>query len=170
MRVRILGVDDAHAFQVIRLRGLQECPTAFASSYEEECSTPAAVVAERLVAKEGSAIFGAFEEKELVGIVGLQQETMLKLAHKAYIWGMYVAPNARKRGIGWELITQALSFAGKQLHVRQVNLGVNARNVAAIALYKSLGFEQFGFERNFLLVAGELHDEIQMVRVVQADA
>ena len=167
MHVRVLGIDDVPHFQAIRLRGLQESPSAFASSYEEECSTPLAIVAERLAAKEGSAMFGAFEGKQLVGVVGLQQEQMRKLAHKAFIWGMYVAPSARKRGVGQQLVTEALAFAGESLHVRQVNLGVNANNTAAIALYKSLGFEQFGFERSFLLVAGELHDEIQMVRVLQ---
>ena len=170
MHVRALGIDDAPAFQVIRLRGLQELPSAFASSYEEECSTPIGVVKEQLSAKEDSAIFGAFEGKQLVGVVGLQREQMRKFAHKAFIWGMYVQPNARKRGVGQQLVTHALSFACQNLHVRQVNLGVNANNVAAIALYKSLGFEQFGFERGFLLVAGELHDEMQMVRVLQREA
>jgi RimJ/RimL family protein N-acetyltransferase len=170
MQVRVLGIDDATAFQAIRLRGLQQYPSAFASSYEEESSTPVAVVAERLAAKEDSAIFGAFEGEQLVGVVGLQREQMRKLAHKAFIWGMFVEPSVRKRGVGQQLVTHALSFAGKTLHVRQVNLGVNANNIAAIALYKSLGFEQFGFERGFLLVAGELHDEIQMVRVLQTEA
>ena len=170
MHVRVLEIDDALVFQAIRLRGLQESPSAFASSYEEECSTPLEVVAERLAAKEGSAMFGAFEGEQLVGVVGLQQEQMRKLAHKAFIWGMYVEPGARMRGVGQQLVKEALSFAGKTLHVRQVNLGVNANNTAAIALYKSLGFEQFGFERGFLLVAGKLHDEMQMVRVLQNEA
>lgn len=52
MRIRVLGVDDAPAFQRIRLSGLQECPTGFASSYEEECDTPSAAVVARLVAKD----------------------------------------------------------------------------------------------------------------------
>ena len=170
MQIRVLQVDDAPAFQLIRLRGLEECPSAFASSYEEECNTPMGVVAERLAAKEDRAMFGAFEEQQLVGVVGLQREQMLKLAHKAFVWGMYVEPRARKRGVGRQVITQALGYASKELQVRQVNLGVNANNIAAIALYKSLGFEQYGFERGFLLLNGELHDEIQMVHFLQPDA
>ena len=35
-------------------------------------------------------------------------------------------------------------------------------NPAAIALYKSMGFEPFGLERDFLLVDGVLHDELHM--------
>jgi RimJ/RimL family protein N-acetyltransferase len=46
--------------------------------------------------------------------------------------------------------------------VQQVNLGVNAANSAAIALYESLGFQAFGIERGFMQVDGELHDEVHM--------
>lgn len=53
--------------------------------------------------------------------------------------------------------------------VRQVNLGVNAANVEAIALYEALGFAPFGLERGFMLLDGELHDEILMVRIVEVN-
>src|SRR5688572_29853652 len=36
MQIRALTPKDAAAFAALRLRGLQECPEAFASSYEEE--------------------------------------------------------------------------------------------------------------------------------------
>jgi RimJ/RimL family protein N-acetyltransferase len=45
----------------------------------------------------------------------------------------------------------------------QVTLGVNTANAAAIALYKSVGFEPFGLERGFMRVDGVLHDELHMV-------
>jgi RimJ/RimL family protein N-acetyltransferase len=167
MQVRVLTPADAPAFQVLRLRGLQECPSAFASSYEEEVSTPIAVVAERLSAQEDRAMFGAFQEQHLIGVVGLQREQLSKLAHKAYIWGMYVEPTVRNLGVGYQLVAQALSHAANVLRVRQVCLGVNAQNVAAIALYKRLGFVQFGFEPGFMLLDGELHDEMHMVCVLQ---
>ena len=44
-----------------------------------------------------------------------------------------------------------------------MNLGVNTKNTAAIALYRRLGFEAFGIERDFLFVDGQYHDECQMV-------
>ena len=166
MQVRILTPDDASAFQALRLRGLQECPSAFASSYEEERGTPVAVIAERLATQEDRATFGAFQEQRLVGVVGLQREQLSKLAHKAYIWGMYVEPTVRSRGVGYRLVAQALSYAADDLRLRQVCLGVNAHNVAAITLYKRLGFVQFGLEPGFMLLNGELHDEVHMVCLV----
>ncbi len=164
--VRLLGSEDAVAYQALRLLGLRESPTAFAASFDEECDTPLDVVAERLAPQPDGARFGAFQGDALVGIVGLQREGLSKLAHKAFIWGMQVLPSARRQGVGRALIEQALVHAATVLGVRQVTLGVNARNRPAIALYESLGFEAFGFERGNMLLDGELHDEIHMVNVL----
>lgn len=45
-----------------------------------------------------------------------------------------------------------------------MNLGVNTRNTAALALYRSFGFEIFGTEREYMFVDGEFHDEHRMTR------
>ena len=169
MRLAVVGAADAAAFQALRLRGLAECPTAFASSYAEECDTPLAAVAERLSPRDDGAVLGAFIMHELVGVVGLQREQARKLSHKAYIWGTYVAPHARRAGVGRALVAHALSYAKEQLQVRRVSLGVNALNLAAIGLYERFGFQQFGFERCFMLVDGEPQDEIQMVCVLEPE-
>jgi ribosomal protein S18 acetylase RimI-like enzyme len=168
--VRKLTGADAAAFQSLRLLGLREFPSAFASSYEEECDLALPSIAERLEPRNDRAVFGAFLDQLLAGIVGLRRETPRKLAHKAYIWGMYVAPGGRRRGIGRELIAHALASASSELRVRQVNLGVNARNEAALAMYREMGFTEFGREPCFMLVDGVAHDEIQMVHVLRAPA
>lgn len=168
MLMRTLTPDDAPAFQALRLRGLQECPQAFSSSFEEEVVTPLAEIELRLQPKPDSAIFGAFRAGVLVALVGIQKEGMAKLAHKAFVWGVYVAPEARSVGIGAQLLGHALRHAAEVLAVRQVNLGVNTQNTAAIALYKKLGFVQYGLERGFLIVDGALHDEYHMVCLMQA--
>ena len=54
--------------------------------------------------------------------------------------------------------------------VRQINLGVNAANAEAVALYEAAGFTAFGVERGFMLLDGRLHDEIHMVRTVETAA
>ena len=166
MTVRVLGPDDAAAYQALRLQGLRECPLAFASSFEEEVETPLATVAERLAAQPDRAVFGVFAAQRLVGVLGLQREQMRKLAHKALLWGMYVAPQGRREGAGRRLVAAALSHAASALGVSRVTLYVNAQNVAAIALYRSLGFEAFGVEPGCMQVDGELHDEIYMLCVL----
>ena len=167
MQVRDLGADDAQAFQGLRLAALRECPSAFTSSYEEEHEIPIGLVAERLVAKADRCVLGAWVGSDLVGVLGLQREQTRKLAHKAFIWGMYVAPSVRRRGVARQLIDYALQRAGSMNGVRQINLGVNAANLQAIALYEAAGFTAFGVERGFMLLDGELHDELHMVRNIE---
>lgn len=168
MIVRKLTPEDAPVFQALRLSGLRECPTAFASSYEEECDRSLASIADRLVARDDRAVLGAFAEEELVGLIGVKREEPRKLSHKAYLWGMYVSPANRKQGVGRQLVAEALSLARSQLDVRQVTLGVNARNEPAIALYEHMGFKPFGREPGFMLVDGIAQDEVQMVCMLPA--
>jgi ribosomal protein S18 acetylase RimI-like enzyme len=161
--IRALAPDDAPAFLALRLRGLREHPEAFSSSYEEERESALADVERRLEAAADAAVFGAHIEGALVGVTGVRREGRIKLAHKAHIWGVYVAPEARGRGIGERLLRLALAFARDRLGVRQVNLGVNAGNAAAVALYRKLGFAEYGLERGFMPVGGVLHDQLMMV-------
>jgi ribosomal protein S18 acetylase RimI-like enzyme len=162
MQLRLLTAADAGQYQLVRLRALAECPTAFASSYEEESGESHEIVRQRLNPGSERAVFGAFTDDTLVGVLGLKREEMKKLAHKAYVWGMYVAPEHRKAGAGEMLLRQAIRHA-HAWGVRQINLGVNATNVAALALYAKLGFTTFGIERDFLCHDGQYHDEYQMV-------
>ena len=164
MNIRLLTEADAADFQALRLRGLAEAPQAFASSVEEEAGLPLAEVARRLAPREGAAVLGAFSAQGLLcGVAGIQRESMLKLRHKAFLWGMYVAPEAQRTGAGKALVAAALQHAWEVLGVAQVNLGVHAVNEPALRLYRSCGFEVFGLERHALCVQGQLQDEIHMV-------
>lgn len=163
MIIRILTAHDAASFQALRLRGLIECPDAFASSYEEEVDTAIGEVAKRLEANPDKAVFGSFVEENLDGVIGLRREGMQKLRHKAQIWGMYVAPEVRRGGHGRALMQCAMENARRMSGVEQVNLGVNARNEAARALYEGLGFTSFGIEKGSLKIGEVAHDEHHMV-------
>jgi ribosomal protein S18 acetylase RimI-like enzyme len=165
---RLLPLDAAQ-FQALRLRGLREAPTAFGSSYEEECDRPVSAVAERIASNTDGFILGAFIDDVLVGVVGMQREAPRKMAHKMVLWGMYVAPEARGGGVARGLVDEALERAFAMSGVLQVNLGVNAANSPALALYRAAGFTTFGLERGFMLVDGVLEDEVLMVRARPAN-
>lgn len=162
MQIRRLTPADASQFQALRLAGLKDEPLSFASSYEEEKDLPASAIEDRLAIKSDRGTFGAFESESLVGLVALGREDMKKLSHKAFIWGMYVKPEFRGKGIARALICEALSLARSVPDLTQVNLCANARNLAAIQLYESLGFKAFGHEPGSMLINGELQDEIHM--------
>lgn len=166
MQYRRLTPSDAYQFQRLRISGLAESPTAFISTPDEDTALPMSVVEERLSHDPDYAVFGAWAEGELQGIAGIRRESKLRLRHKAWLWGVYVAPSVRGRGAAGELIKLCLEFA-RGMGVRQVNLGVNAKNAPARRLYENLGFRSFGVERNFMCVDGEWQDEVHMVCVLE---
>jgi ribosomal protein S18 acetylase RimI-like enzyme len=169
VHIRRLTPADAAAFQAIRLEALQDAPTAFGSSFEEEKDFPASVIEDRLVVKPDRGPFGAFVGEEIVGLVALGRENLKNLSHKTLIWGMYVKAEHRGKGIAKALLQEALSLAKSVPGVLQVNLSVNASNTGAIGLYESFGFKAFGCEPGALHINGELHDELHMsLRVADA--
>jgi ribosomal protein S18 acetylase RimI-like enzyme len=167
MLIRRLLPADAAAFLALRLAALRECPSAFSSSYEEECDTPLAEIEARFAAG-GRNLFGAFDGEALVGIAGAGREASLKTRHKGYIRSVYVAPSHRGTGLGKRLFEHALDFACAMEGVRQVQLTVTAGNRAAVALYESLGFRVYGREPRALFVDGVYFDDLHMVREVEA--
>jgi ribosomal protein S18 acetylase RimI-like enzyme len=104
---------------------------------------------------------------QLVGILGFQCELKRKTAHKAFIWGMYVTPAHRRKGIGRGLLATALEMADSLPSLQLVTITVNSSNVAAVALYENIGFMIYGVEPDALLVNGQLYDETQMFRRVR---
>ncbi|HEX7645428.1 MAG TPA: GNAT family N-acetyltransferase [Burkholderiaceae bacterium] len=162
--LRRLAPTDAAACRALRLRGLQESPTAFGSSYTEESALPLAATEAYLAPDSGRSMFGAFDGDTLVAIAGIGRESRINLRHKAFLRSVYTAPEYRGRRIAQRLIAFALQFADALPDVRQVTLTVNAGNSAALAVYEALGFASYGREPDALLIDGTCHDELLMVR------
>lgn len=167
--IRQLTPSDATVVRALRLSGLMEKPTAFGKSYDEEVAEPLAATEKRLAARAGHVLLGAFVGDALVGTVGVQRESMTKMAHKAGLWGMYVVPKHRGAGIGRSLVVEALAVTAAFRGVRQVTLYVNAMNTGAIALYESLGFVTYGVEPCGMQVDGVFYDEHLMVKFLDVN-
>lgn len=160
--VRLLNADDASAFRALRLQALLAAPQAFGASPEEESALPLAQLAHRLTPGPGQAVFG--HGAPLDSCIGLLRQCSLKQAHKALIWGMYVAPALRGNGLGRALLQAAIARAETMPGLQQLHLSVTQGNTAALRLYQRLGFEAYGCEPAALRVHGRDLDEILMVR------
>ncbi|WP_312997054.1 GNAT family N-acetyltransferase [Achromobacter animicus] len=160
--VRRLIAADAAPLRQLRLNALVETPESFGSSYEEEHTLTLADIREWISPANDGAMFGVFLGEVMAGIVGVGRQRKLKVRHKAHIWSMYVAPAERGRGLGRLLMHAAIDHARTMRGIRQVQLSVTANNVAASALYASLGFTVYGHEREALYVNGKLYDEALM--------
>lgn len=149
VHIRLLGPSDAPAFQALRLHGLRECPEAFGSTYAEDQVLSPDVIAGRLTparAPVGRVVFGAFAGERLVAVSGCTQQAKTKARHTAVVWGMYVLPEERGRGLGRRLLEQIIIEAGTWQDVERLTLTVVERAVAACQLYRAMGFEAFGRE------------------------
>jgi ribosomal protein S18 acetylase RimI-like enzyme len=157
--IRHIGPEDAAIYRAIRLRGLEGDPRAFSSDLETEREKPLEWYAQ---GAKDCAVFVAFDADMPVGMAGLVGSRAAKLAHIGYLFGVYVAPEGRRRGIGDSLIKAVLDHARQR--VIQIRLGVGTYNLPAIALYHRHGFEIYGTEPQSLYVDGEFIDEHLMVR------
>lgn len=64
------------------------------------------------------------------------------------IFNIAVSDAYRGKGIGEQLLSEALSFADV-LNVKHIFLEVRRSNIPAISLYKKLGFNILGFRKNY---------------------
>lgn len=170
-QIRLLDESDAAAWRELRLLGLSIDPAAFGQTYEEAIAQPLEDVIPRFspAAFEHVPIFGAFRDGVLVGTCGLMREPRVKKWHKASLWGMFVAPEARGLGLGGELVKSAIAHARTMPGVLQVSLAVVTTNEGARRLYERHGFRVYGIEPRALRHEGVDFDDALMVRMLDAE-
>ncbi|HDM8146204.1 MULTISPECIES: GNAT family N-acetyltransferase [Vibrio] len=101
---------------------------------------------------------------ELLGHLAINSTPKPRLKHSAS-FGIAVAKTSRGKGVGRFLMEYLLSYCDEQLNLTRLELEVHANNVAALALYKSFGFEVEGTKRKAVLVEDNLIDIVIMSRV-----
>jgi ribosomal protein S18 acetylase RimI-like enzyme len=77
------------------------------------------------------------------------------------VLGMGLLPEFRGQGLGHRLIRQALA-AARAFGLNRVELSVRESNAGAIALYKRVGFEVEGLQRNATRVEGVYENVVLM--------
>lgn len=165
IQVRRLTPADAALYRAIRLEALQHNAEAFSSTFEAESGQPLGWFADRLA---GSDVFGAFLESTLLGVAGFRVQQGRKETHKGMLWGMYVRPQARNAGIGRRLVEAVLDRARQRVELIQTS--VVSDNERARRLYASLGFAEYGIEKNALKQDGRYYDEVLMAKAFTPSA
>ena len=143
----------------LRLEALRTEPTAFASSYADENAFGDEVWIGRLSTafkRDGNMTFFAEVDGALVGMAGATWSSKAKLRHVAEVYGVYVSPGRRGRGIASALLTKLLAELESLGQIEKVKLTVNSESEAAVRLYEKLGFETVGVARDELKVDGRV--------------
>ncbi len=77
---------------------------------------------------------------------------------------MFPSPRYRRQGLGRQLVDTALQHAFDN-GVHRVNLQVYVPNEPAIALYKAIGFVEYGVESDAVCLDGQYHNGVHMTLV-----
>ena len=105
------------------------------------------------------------DDGELVGRLSVGRDPHPSSAHVADV-GLMVAMDARRQGVGRELLEAAAGWA-RRAGVRKLELHVFPWNDAAIALYEAVGFEREGYRKqHYRRGDGEYVDAILMAYTV----
>ncbi len=144
MNTRRIQPGDGPLLKDVRLQALLTDPDAFGASYEDDASHGDDHWEERAKAAAlGSEKFIAFAEDggRVVGMVGAY--TPEDASHVRHLVSTWVAPEARGKGLGSELVDAVVGWA-RTAGASQVTLWVVDGNRRAVALYEEAGFVHTG--------------------------
>jgi ribosomal protein S18 acetylase RimI-like enzyme len=163
--IRPLTSSDSEAYRQLRLAGFREASHAFCQSFEDEQSLPAEYFKSCIGDEPEHVTFGAFDGEKLVGIATLKRDKRSKARHKGFIHTMYVAPEARRRGLAEAMLAAAIERARAMPGLEQLHLWVlNPETSGARPLYLKLGFLAQGpVVRDDLVIDGKYVDAEYMV-------
>jgi len=162
-QVRRLRPAEWRAYRSIRLQALEDAPDAFGSTYERELAFGDEEWISRADPPD-AAVFVADGPADLVGMaIGAPAPSN---SGAAALFAMWVAPAARRKGVGQALIEAVKAWAIDAGYPR-LGLGVTTTNAPAIDLYERMGFvptgERYplraGSDRVFQIMALRLKDE-----------
>lgn len=162
MRFRHLTTADYSAFFSLRLKSLQDTPHMFATDAHAWQNSSRPVIENLLQASETkqSPILGAWQDSQLIALMGLKCESRPTVAHKATLWGIFVSPDQRRQGVGKRLLAFTIDGAREIPSLIQLRAVVNASSREAVVFFENSGFQQFGREPRAKLIAGNYHDQI----------
>jgi GNAT superfamily N-acetyltransferase len=138
--VRAVRVGDETRLRTLRLRALAESPGAFAATAEQEAQLPAShwsELAHQSELADHLAIYVGVDDDRWLGMgAGRWHDRERGIAQ---LWGMWVDPSARGRGLGERLVQDVRGWAAGQ-GARFLRLGVVTRPGDATPFYERLGF------------------------------
>lgn len=153
--IRQLEPADQKLFFQLRMEALETHPESFGSTQDEFAAQSEEDRQRQLSGMEDSFVLGAFLGENLVGVLGFFRRKGEKLRHKGVIWGVYVLPAARRKGIARALLLESLQRSRSMKGLDAILLTVVSSNHSAKSLYQSMGFTTYGQERAALRIGSE---------------
>ena len=135
--------QNAMTFKAVRLRALQDTPSAFGSTYAKES---------QLADSEWVKRAGNMNGERSVGFLAIDADVACGIAAcfldqadatQGHLISMWTDPRHRRQGVGRLLVNEILEWA-RQHEVRTLRLMVVCNKERAIKFYEQLGFARTG--------------------------
>lgn len=159
--MRRVRPGELSAFREVRLRSLREDPLAFGSTLAGELALPEERWRERLEQGASSATDASWVAVAEGGRFVATMSLVL-LEGRYHIFGMWVAPEHRREGLGERMLNLGLARARAVSPAADIALSVNPRQAAAVRLYERHGFRRTGRTEPVGHTDGEI--VVEMVR------
>ena len=153
IRIRRVRRGEWERVRDFRLHALADAPDAFGSTLERERGLGQAGWIDWIEGWEGATNVMFVAERD-EGWIGMALGSRAGDEPDAHLYGMWVEPAWRARGLGAELVERVLSRA-RSWGARSVILSVTETNTGASTFYEHLGFQDTG-EREPLREGTEL--------------
>ena len=140
LRIEQMTPDGWQRVRAVRLRALGDAPDAFGTTLAEDQARAPEVWRERLESLSGATFLATREGADVGLVVGAEYRGRERTAG---LFGMWVAPEARCRGVAGPLVEAVLAWARSAGYERVV-LEVGDENAVAGRLYARMGFVATG--------------------------
>ena len=137
--IRKLEEKDWRVFSEIRLRALRTDPKVFGSTHESEAKFTEAEWRTRLN-DPNSGIFAVFDDDRPVGMTGVAVDRDDPSRKTALLWGSWLEPDARGKGLSKLLYAARIAWARNQSGVERIIVSHRESNAASKFANQKFGF------------------------------
>lgn len=165
-KVNPLSPDNWEQYKNLWLEALTNDPKAFANSYEKLSARTEEEWQEKATKYSGGTkekVFIATSEGKAIGMMGFFE----KSEGIANIFGVYVNPQYRGKGVSNVLMEVILKSLKQGSDFSKIELTVNKDQLAAVGFYKRHGFEIIGEIKDVKIGDGSNCDEYLMRREIK---
>ncbi len=147
VRIRTIEPGEVTLHRQVRLSALRDAPDSFGETFADTVARPITYWEEltRSVTKpERHVMFLACEGDDVIGCAyGLIDR---ERGDHGRVGGMWVSPDARRRGVGGALLAAVVTWA-RVRGLQRLGLWAPAHQPAALALYRKAGFHETGVRK-----------------------
>jgi len=161
---RKLQRKESNSYRELRLECLKMFPENFGSNYQDEKEKDKLFFQPYIEnSSTDNSLIGGFDNEKLIAICGFHRYEAEKTKHRGTIIQVYVNPEYQGKNIGLDILKSTLNKAFQKDGIEQIELGVVTTNGGAEKIYKKIGFNEYGVQKNYLKIGNKYFDHKMMV-------